>query len=391
MYQAELFAAIATLKCGVNYPRAELETAWKQVLFNQFHDILPGSSITEVYEDALSQWQEVEKVGTGILEQSLRAIAARISLPTPPQPDSLPVVVFNSLNWQRSEVITVPLPSTTAPNQVWQIYDHSGNQIVSQLGEASTLLFLARDIPPVGYRVFWLCPSLPKNSHNTTQSDDTNLSLQKQEQFSPERLTLENEFLRVIIDEQNGNLSSVFDKVNNREVLNQAGGNLLQAFQDSGQYWDAWNIDPNYAQHPLPPATLQSIQWLEQGPVQHRLRVVQQLGESEFCCDYILSANSPMLKIAMKVDWQQEHVLVKAAFPLNLEADFATYEIPCGAIRRPTKPQTPAEKAKWEVPALRWADLTEEVEDMGDKGELFTNPQSLIQNPKSTILTVLVY
>ncbi|PLZ17252.1 alpha-mannosidase [Fischerella thermalis] len=385
LYQAELFAAIATLKCGVNYPRAELETAWKQVLFNQFHDILPGSSITEVYEDALSQWQEVEKVGTGILEQSLRAIAARISLPTPPQPDSLPVVVFNSLNWQRSEVITVPLPSTTAPNQVWQIYDHSGNQIVSQLGEASTLLFLARDIPPVGYRVFWLCPSLPKNSHNTTQSDDTNLSLQKQEQFSPERLTLENEFLRVIIDEQNGNLSSVFDKVNNREVLNQAGGNLLQAFQDSGQYWDAWNIDPNYAQHPLPPATLQSIQWLEQGPVQHRLRVVQQLGESEFCCDYILSANSPMLKIAMKVDWQQEHVLVKAAFPLNLEADFATYEIPCGAIRRPTKPQTPAEKAKWEVPALRWADLTEEVEDMGDKGELFTNPQSLIQNPKSKI------
>ncbi|MBD2431667.1 MULTISPECIES: alpha-mannosidase [Fischerella] len=381
LYQAELFAAIATIRCGVSYPKGELEAAWKQVLFNQFHDILPGSSITEVYEDALPQWQEVEKVGTEILEESLRAIAAQISFPTPPQSDSLPVVVFNSLNWQRSEVVTVPLPSTTALNQAWQIYDNSGNQIVSQLGEASTLLFLARDIPPVGYRIFWLCSSLPKNGHNLTQSDYTNLGLQKQEQFSRERLTWENEFLRVIIEEQTGNLSSVFDKVNNREVLNQAGGNLLQAFQDIGQYWDAWNIDPNYAQHPLPPATLKSIQWLEQGPVQHRLRVVQQLGESEFCCEYILSTTSPMLKIAMKVDWQQEHVLVKAAFPLNLEADFATYEIPCGAIRRPTKPQTPAEKAKWEVPALRWADLTEEMGDKPDKGELFTNPQSKIQNP----------
>ncbi|MBW4432982.1 MAG: alpha-mannosidase [Pelatocladus maniniholoensis HA4357-MV3] len=384
LYHAELFSAIATIKCGVNYPKVELEAAWKQILFNQFHDILPGSSITEVYEDALVEWQEVEKVGTKILEESLRAIASQISFPTPPQPDSLPIVVFNSLNWQRSEVVSVGLPSTTAPNQEWQIYDYSGNKLVSQLGETSTLLFLARDIPAVGYRVFWLCSCQVENAHNKTQSEDTKLSLQKQEQISSERLILENEFLLIIIDEQTGNLASVFDKVNNREVLNQAGGNLLQAFQDSGQYWDAWNIDPNYAQNPLPSATLKSIQCLEQGPVQHRLRVVQQLGKSEFCCDYILPRASSVLKIAMKVDWQEEHILVKAAFPLNVEADFATYEIPCGAIARPTKPATPAEKAKWEVPALRWADLTEEVRDKGDKGdkeELFTNPQSPIPNP----------
>ncbi|KOP25929.1 alpha-mannosidase [Hapalosiphon sp. MRB220] len=370
LYQAELFAAIATLKSGVNYPKAELEAAWKQVLFNQFHDILPGSSITEVYEDALVEWQEAEKVGTEILEESLRAIAAQIPFPTPPQPDSLPIVVFNSLNWQRSEVVSVGLPSTTAPNQEWQIYDYSGNKLVSQLSEASTLLFLASDIPAVGYRVFWLCPCQVKNVHNITQSGDTKLSLQKQEEISPKRLTLENEFLRVIIDEQTGNLASIFDKVDNREILNQAGGNLLQAFQDSGQYWDAWNIDPNYAQHPLPPASLKSIQWLEQGPVQHCLRVVQQLGKSEFYCDYILPTASPVLKIAMKVDWQEEHVLVKVAFPLNLEADFATYEIPCGAIARPTKPATPAEQAKWEVPALRWTDLTAEAGDMGDMGDM---------------------
>jgi alpha-mannosidase len=162
------------------------------------------------------------------------------------------------------------------------------------------------------------------------------------------------------VDAETGNLCSIFDKVHNREILKKEGGNHLQAFQDSGQYWDAWNIDPNYAQHPLPPTQLKSIEWIELGQVQQRLRVVRQLGESQFCQDYVLAAESPVLKIDTTVDWQEQHVLVKAAFPLNLEANYATYEIPCGAIQRPTRPQTPAEQAKWEVPALRWADLGDE-------------------------------
>ncbi|MEH1866492.1 MAG: alpha-mannosidase [Nostoc sp.] len=347
LYEAELFATLATISCGVTYPKAEIEAAWKQVLFQQFHDILPGSSITQVYTDALPQWQQVEQVGTKILQESLLAIASHITLSEPPKPNSLPIFVFNSLNWQRSEVVSIALPTT----QEWQIYDTSGKQLVSQLSEPSTLLFLATEIPPVGYRIFWLSPSSP--------------TLQEAKATSPSLLPdwiLENEFLRVVIDPDTGDLSSVFDKTYQRELLSGAG-NQLQAFKDSGQYWDAWNIDPNYAQHPLPSTNLQSIQWLEQGPVQSRVRVVRQLGESEFCQDYILQAGSPLLKIATTVNWQENHVLVKAAFPLNIEADFATYEIPCSAIRRPTKPQTPAEQAKWEVPALRWADLTGETQE----------------------------
>jgi alpha-mannosidase len=341
LYQAELFATLAKISCGVEYPQAEIEAAWKQLLFEQFHDILPGSSITQVYLDALPEWQQVEEIGTKILQKSLLAIASHITLPQPPQPNSLPIVVFNSLNWQRSGVVSLTLPT---PNQQWQVYDVSGNPLPSQLTEPSTLLFFAPDIPSVGYRLFWLVPSSPSPSPSL-----------------PSDWILENEFLRVIVDPNTGDLSSIFDKTHQREVLSGAG-NQLQAFQDSGQYWDAWNIDPNYNQHPLPPTTLKSIQWLEQGAVQSRLRVVRQLGQSEFCQDYILLVGEPLLKITTTVNWQESHVLVKAAFPLNIEADFATYEIPCGAIRRPTNPQTPAEKAKWEVPALRWADLTEETD-----------------------------
>ncbi|MFN6486062.1 MULTISPECIES: alpha-mannosidase [unclassified Nostoc] len=340
LYQAELFATLATVSCSMTYPKAEIEAAWKLVLFQQFHDILPGSSITQVYLDALPQWQQVEQVGTKILQESLLAIASQITLSEPPKPNSLPIFVFNSLNWQRSEVVSVALPTP----EEWQIYDTSGKQLVSQLSEPSTLLFLATEIPPVGYRIFWLSPSSPSSPPLPPLLPDW---------------ILENEFLQVVIDPDTGDLSSVFDKTYQREVLSGAG-NQLQAFKDSGQYWDAWNIDPNYAQHPLPATNLQSIQWLEQGPVQSRVRVVRQLGESEFCQDYILQAGSPLLNIATTVNWQENHVLVKAAFPLNVEADFATYEIPSGAIRRPTKPQNPAEQAKWEVPALRWADLTAE-------------------------------
>ncbi|MEH1841730.1 MAG: alpha-mannosidase [Nostoc sp.] len=349
LYEAELFATLATV-CGVTYPKAEIEAAWKQVLFQQFHDILPGSSITQVYTDALPQWQQVEQMGTKILQESLLAIASHITLSEPPKPDSLPIFVFNSLNWQRSEVVSVALPKP----EEWQIYDTFGNQLVSQLSQPSTLQFLATEIPPIGYRIFWLSPS----SSTLREAKATSSSSSS---FPPLLVDwiLENDFLQVVIDPDTGDLSSVFDKTYQREVLSGAG-NQLQAFKDSGQYWDAWNIDPNYAQHPLPSTNLLSIQWLEQGPVQSRVRVVRQLGESEFCQDYILQAGSPLLKIATTVNWQENHVLVKAAFPLNIEADFATYEIPCGAIRRPTKPQTPAEQAKWEVPALRWADLTAE-------------------------------
>ncbi|MEH2048333.1 alpha-mannosidase [Nostoc sp.] len=359
LYQAELFATLATVSCDVTYPKAEIEAAWKLVLFQQFHDILPGSSITQVYTDALPQWQQVEQLGTKILQESLLAIASHITLSEPPKPESLPIFVFNSLNWQRSEVVSVALPTP----EEWQIYDTSGKQLLSQLSEPSTLLFLAPEIPPVGYRIFWLSPTLREAKATSPLSP-----------LSPSLLPdwiLENEFLRVVIDPDTGDLSSIFDKTYQREVLSGAG-NQLQAFKDSGQYWDAWNIDPNYAQHPLPATNLQSIQLLEQGPVQSRVRVVRQLGESEFCQDYILQAGSPLLNIATTVNWQENHVLVKAAFPLNIEADFATYEIPCGAIRRPTKPQTPAEQAKWEVPALRWADLTAE--------DTIQNPKSKIQN-----------
>ncbi len=372
LYQAELFASLATISANLTYPKAEIEAAWKKTLINQFHDILPGSSIPQVYVDANADWQEVETVTTGLVQKSLSAIASLITLPSPPQKDSIPIIVFNPLNWVSSQIVTISLPT---PGRKWHVYNHCGDKLLTQLTSETTLVFMAKKVESIGYSLFWLSPATAETLANSLENRDlvpTGNTISQNSIFilpenrpprqinslEPKDWVLENDLLRVIVDSNSGDLSSVFDKTNNREVINKSGGNQLQAYKDSDQYWDAWNIDPNYKQYPLESSQLKSIQWIEKGAIRTCLRVVRQLGKSEFSCNYILQKDSPILKIATTVDFQDREVLVKAAFPFNFETDSATFEIPFGIISRPTKPTTPTQKAKWEVPALRWADLS---------------------------------
>lgn len=372
LYEVELLAAIATLTTGKIYPQSEITKIWQKVLFNQFHDILPGTSISEVFVTANQDWQTVITTGKEIWEASWQAVFSQINLPSAPQENTQLIIVFNSLSWQRHEVVSLALPNNL-PNspitdqdikQGWQILDSNGQYIPSQLStsEPNTLLFLAENIPSIGFTCFWLTTSSAKVLNEvlepiTTQVVDSELGLQNKSQ-EDQFWQLENKHLKVLINPITGDLASIFDVINNREVLQEAGGNQLQFWSDRGQYWDAWNIDPNYAEYPLLRAELISINYLEKGIIRQSIRVVRKFRNSTFIQDYILNRNSPFLKIATTVDWQESHVLVKAAFPLAISSDTATYEIPYGTINRPTQPTTEAEKAKWEVPALRWADLS---------------------------------
>ena len=360
LYQAELFATLATLTNRSNHNnnkeqfvswQQQIEKAWKKVLFNQFHDILPGTSIPEVFTEANQEWAEAITIGERVLNQSLTAIASLIKLPQPPVPDAKPIVIFNALNWTRSQIVNISIEQ-----QYCQVYDLENNLIPTQITDNNQLLFLAQDIPSVGYRVYWLSSTLD------TQ-DLAYLNIAKSKTIN-KNCILENQYLTVKLNPETGDLDSIYDKINQKEILS-GQGNQLQAFTDKGQYWDAWNIDPEYEQKALPAATLKSIQWLDKGKIQQTIRVIRIIGQSEFIQDYILEEHSPVLKISTTVDWQETHVLVKAAFPLTIESDYATYETACGAIQRPTKPHTAAEKAKWETSALKWVDLTDEKQNYG--------------------------
>jgi alpha-mannosidase len=369
LYEAELWSTLATVLCGNKFdlqpiasklekipaptdlslasPEQLIETAWKKVLFNQFHDILPGTSIADVFTEANRDWEMAIALGETLLHHALDTIALNIKLPQPPQGDAIPVVVFNSLNWERSQVVTLEDPRFNYDDLFW-LWDHQGNKISASCDQPGKLSFLAEDIPGVGYSLYWLCQGSGTSSRVAFKTD----------------YQLENNYLKVIVNPDTGDLDSIFDKSNEREIL-RSSGNKLQAFTDQGQYWDAWNIDPEYPQKQLSDTQLTAIEWVEDSELRQVIRVVKQFNCSEFIQDYILESQANLLRIKNTVDWQETHVMVKVTFPLNLTSDLATYEIPCGTIERTTNPQNPAEEAQWEVPALHWADLTDTTENYG--------------------------
>lgn len=356
LYQAEVFATIAQLTANQPYPKANIDTAWKKLLFNQFHDILPGTSIPEVFIEVNRDWQKVKEIGHRILDESIGAIASAITLPPPPFPNAQPVLVFNPLSWSRSSLITLKIPDIE-PNIAplsWAIYDEKQQLIPCQISPTIKeeqpfyeISFQAK-LPAVGYQCYWMGISDRPNSHPNTPP-------QFVENFT-ENYILENDFLKASIDSKTGHITHLIEKTTQTETFS-APGNQLQAFQDQGQYWDAWNIDPNYAKHLLPKPTLRSIQWIEKGSLHQRLRVRYQFQQSTIEHHYSLEKGTPFLKVETAIDWKETQILLKANFPLTVSSDIATYEIPFGAITRATNPKTAAEEAQWEVPALRWADL----------------------------------
>ncbi|MEO0490659.1 MAG: glycoside hydrolase family 38 C-terminal domain-containing protein, partial [Cyanobacteria bacterium J06659_2] len=368
LYQAELFSSIASLLTEAEYPHDELEQAWKKVLFNQFHDILPGSSIPEVYKDANPLWKQAETFAEQVLDRALRAIAQQIPFPSENSFTSNhhPFVVFNSLSWERSEVVAIAIPYAPDPEQTWTIRDSDGNiqstQIVTEqcphdasVQHSDHLIFLATHVPGVGYRSFSL-EQVPLSNQpskvdlNPIPASATNL------------WELENEYFRVVINPNTGAIDQLYDRASQTPVFS-ADGNQLQFFRDAGQYWDAWNIAPDYADQRLSDAALVSMDWIENGPVQQRLRVTHSFGQSIIQQDYVLQTQSPLLRVESIVDWHEDYTLLKVAFPVNFNATTATYDMPCGAIERSPTPTTPEERAKWEVPALNWADLSTEETD----------------------------
>jgi alpha-mannosidase len=333
LYQAELWTTIAALLNNQCQPQPEIAAAWKLTLFQQFHDILPGSAIPSVYAEANLAWEEVQTRTQDLTSQALSAITDRLALPPAPHPQALPIVVFNSLNWSRSGVVRWPV----GPGRV---VDDRGNSVAIEMVN-SDLIALVPEIPSIGYRLFWLIPG----EHPPALP-------------IPDHWTLRNDWVEIQIDPQTGDIARFWDQKAQQEIFS-APGNQLQAFTDSGQYWDAWNIDPHYAQHPLPAAELLSIDWIHYGQIEQRLQVVRQIGQSRFSQVYVLTAASPCLDIETQVDWQERHVLIKALFPLAWTAPMVTGEVACGAIERPTTPTDPLEKAKWEVPIHRWIDSTD--------------------------------
>jgi len=171
-------------------------------------------------------------------------------------------------------------------------------------------------------------------------------------------MTIENAFLRVTVDPNTGCITSLYDKKSDFESLAAgACGNQLQAFQDTPITEDAWNIDPGTLDHPTPLTQVDSVKLVESSPFRAVIRVSRTWQSSKFVQDITLYPDSDHVDVINDMDWHETKVLLKAAFPLAASSDMATYEIPYGTIERPTTRTNSWDEAKFEVSALRWADL----------------------------------
>jgi alpha-mannosidase len=348
MLNAEKYASLAWLD-GLAYPHDELNAAWKHVLFNQFHDLAAGSGIGVIYREAQKDYDQVRWATDEVAVKSLKTIAARVDTS---KGDGVPVLVFNPLAWDRGGVGEISVQMPRAIDTV-SLVDASGQTVPSQVlsVDAPThtfrLLFKVAHVPSLGYSVLHAVEGPHEFSTDLTSAG----------------LTLENAALRVVVDPKSGCITSLFDKRAGFEALAANGcGNELQAFVDKPKTYDAWNIDPgtlDAAPTLLHDAT--SVSMVENGPLRSVIRVTRTWQKSKFVQDLILYEGADELIVHNDFDWHEQHILLKAAFPLTATSKVATYEIPYGSIERPTTRNNSFEKARFEVPALRWGDVGDAV------------------------------
>ena len=364
MLDAEKYASVASL-FGRPYAQDQFGLAWKNLLFDHFHDVMPGSGIAVNYLDAKRNLEDVARSANELTHAALDEILAHINT----QGDGVPVVILNSLSWPRTEVIEteVQLPG---PTKQIEVVDAAGQRVESQLltmdlaiNRAHFLILAAT--PAMGYKTYFV-RSVAKTPANS--ADVYNRRLMQVVRASASMM--ENGFVRVKVDPQTGCITSLYDLRNQTEALapsetdtggpkTSACGNLLQAFYDKPQKWDAWNIDADFEKQHWDLDKADEVKLVEGGPLRAIIRVKKHFQNSTFVQDITMYAGVPRVDVKMQADWHEKHILLKVAFPLSAHSDKATFEIPYSSIERPTTRNTPAEQAKFEVPAQRWADLSD--------------------------------
>jgi alpha-mannosidase len=312
---AELWTAAAGLGTDRGVA-AELEAAWRLLLTNQFHDILPGSSIRWVAEEAEAQLADVARRARAVAGDALDAIAAAVDT----SGLSEPAVVFNPTPFARREVVDV--------------------------NDRSHMV----DVPPLGW--------------TTIDTGEVHEAAAAATAVAVGAGWMDNGYLRLEWDDD-GHLTRVFDLDHDREVLAPgACGNVFQLHEDRPRNWDAWDVDREYfdSATDLAGDALTGpvqIDLVEAGGLRGAVRFHRSFGDSVIDQTMVLAAGSRRIDFVTDVDWHEDHKFLKVAFPVAVHTASARFEIQFGHLARPTHANTAFEQARFEVCAQRWADLSE--------------------------------
>ena len=333
LHDAEFLATMAaTISEGYTYPQELLGRAWELVCLNQFHDILPGSSIGAVYDESQEQYAEVSRLGQKVREDALEKIGEVVVGN---------LLVVNPTSFTRQDLLFVP--------DEHGLGGFAANEVQVAPGG---LLIDAGELPPYSVTPL-LTPLLVGRAWGPVRAT---------------ALLLENDFLRVEFNDS-GDIERIFDKANDRDVLLIGEiGNQFQAFEDRPKTPDAWEIDIYYDDRVWHADPADSVRVVEDGPLRGMLEIKRRIFNSEIVQRISLTHNSARLDFETQVNWRERHVLLKVAFPVDVLSPVATYEIQWGNVERPTHRNSSWDWARFETCAHKWVDLSE-----GDYGVSLLN------------------
>ncbi|MFH1926732.1 MAG: glycoside hydrolase family 38 C-terminal domain-containing protein, partial [Chloroflexota bacterium] len=350
LHDAEFLAAMAsTVQPDYRYPHPDLHRAWELTCLNQFHDIIPGSSIHEVYVESQQQYAEIRKIAGRVREDALTAIAQKLEAD---------ILLVNPTSFSRRDPVLCghdlvqscrDLALGTGSDLENLTLQHSDGTRVSVQPVDGGFLLDAGELPPYTVVPLFLVTGSPSG----IQQEHPNAGP------TATPTLLENGHLRVELDPA-GEIVRIYDKLSHRDVL-PAGGiaNQFLAFEDRPLNPDAWDVDIFYDDKMWLAEPADSVRVVESGPLRATLEVRRRILNSEFVQRISLTHNSARLDFDTLIQWRERHILLKAAFPADVLSPTATYEIQWGNVQRPTHRNTSWDWARFETCAQKWVDLSE--------------------------------
>ncbi len=335
--RAEKWAAIASRVTGTSYPAASFRRAWKAVLFNQFHDIMAGTSLEVAYEDAHHAYGQALSLADAALNDAVQSLAWNIRIPQ--DADLKPIVVFNPHPW--TSRVPVELEAGRLADTA-VLTDEAGAQLPFQrvqshatAGGRTRIVFMA-ELPPLGYRVYRL---LTDDSVPASTSEDT-------PDLTASETCLEKERFRLTFDSETGYLISLYDKEAGIEAL--AGPAARPTVIDDPS--DTWSHDVFRFDNVIGAFKATRMRVVEQGPVRAVLRVESAYGNSRLIQDFTVYRDRELIDVHVTLDWNETLKMLKLRFPVNAYYMKVTHAIPYGQIQRPANGD--------EEPMQSWVDVS---------------------------------
>jgi alpha-mannosidase len=336
---AEALAALAERVTGQPKPN-NLVQAWKGVLFNQFHDILAGTSLESAYCDARDLYGEAMAIGGRALNDAVQALVWRVNIP--PEEGTRPLVVVNPHAW--ASCVPVEL-ETGRIKDGESLLDDQGREVSMQIVQSEAtangrhrLLFVA-ELPALGYRTYRIAPRKAQESVVQLQANDN---------------VIESHRFRLEVDAETGCMVSLRDKRHGNEVFAAPAAKPMVIDDPS----DTWGHNVFRFDQVAGVMTATSVKLVEHGPVRATIRVISTYGRSTLVQDMSLYQELDLIEVRARVDWQEPHMALKLRFPVNVHFMRATYEIPYGHIERFANGE--------EEPGGSWIDLSGTARDTGD-------------------------